>query len=130
MRLRRPRDERVVGTSTPGDWCKPGTLYQWREGHPWYRITRVVPERPTRLLDGSLMAHWTVFGVPAPRPEREHLGDAVEYRAKSVLHIGDMGPGETRRVPLDASVGWREVVAPDPNPMPQFRLRSHGRMRA
>ena len=113
----RRREERVVGTSTPGDWCKPGTLYQWRDGHPWYRITRVVRAAPTRLLNGGTVPHFTVYGVPAPPPERP-----VEYHAKSTLFLGDLGPGESVRVPLDVLPGLRIVVRADPNPMPRFSL--------
>lgn len=121
MRLRgRVRDERVVGTSTPGEWCKPGTLYQWREGHPWYRITRVKQVGPTRLMDGGLMPHFEVMGVPVPTPPPEDRGSIF----RSVLSLGDLAPGESRRVALDNN-GWRTIVRSDPNPMPRFTLRGH-----
>lgn len=61
--LDRFRDREVVLTHMPGDWCKPGTLYRWREGEPLYRITRVVPTYRTSLLNGGSAPCWQVRGV-------------------------------------------------------------------
>ena len=61
--LDRFRDREVVITRTPGDWCKPGTLYRWREGEPLYRITRVRRAGRTPLVAGGWVQDYEVRGV-------------------------------------------------------------------
>ena len=54
---------RIVTTHTPGEWCKPGTEYQWRAGLPWYLITEVRRVVPTALAKGGAAGCFEVWGV-------------------------------------------------------------------
>lgn len=61
--LDRFRDEQACLTHTAPERFQPGRTFQWREGHPVYRITRVRQIGPTRLLDGGAQPCWEVRGV-------------------------------------------------------------------
>ena len=61
--LDRFRDEQVCLIHTAPERFRKGEQFQWREGHPVYRITRVRPVGPTRLLSGGTHPCFEVRGV-------------------------------------------------------------------
>lgn len=56
------KEKVVVLTHTPGDWCKAGTVYQWRDGYPTYVFTRIRSTNPTGLYAGGSVPCWEVMG--------------------------------------------------------------------
>ena len=60
VRLRLRRAEEACLTHTPGDWCKPGAVYE-RENKRWL-VTELRRECPTGLIGGGRAPCWSVWG--------------------------------------------------------------------
>jgi hypothetical protein len=71
------REEVVVLTHTPGEWCKIGTLYRFREGHPLFLITSIRSTSPTALYGGGHALCWEVMG------KRINEQNTVDHRTPS-----------------------------------------------
>jgi len=65
--FRKFRDQSLLLTHTSPQRFNPGEVFQWREGEPHYRITRVRQIAPTKLLDKGIAPCWEVRGVPIIR---------------------------------------------------------------
>jgi len=58
--LRFRRAEEACLTHTPGEWCKPGSVYE-RDGKRWL-VTELRREIPTGLIGGGHASCWSVWG--------------------------------------------------------------------
>jgi hypothetical protein len=81
------RPEQAVLTHTPGDWCKPGAVYE-RDGKRWL-VTELRRESPTGLIGGGRAPCWSVWGK---RIDDLPNAQAVGLRPDERLVVPDSEP--------------------------------------